>query len=376
MYDTGKPRTRILRDGLRLAGVDVTECHVALWQGIEDKSQVRGLLHRLALLCRCLLGYPRLLWRFLREPRPDLVLIGFPGILDALIIAPFARLRGVPVVWDMFMSLYDTVVNDRRLLAPTSIRARLLRALEASAIAHCDLVFLDTEAHARHVERLFGLPQYLCGAVCVGAELEHFRACEAAGPREPGAPLRVLFYGQFIPLHGIFTILEAAQRLAHEAVEWTLIGRGQESQAVDEWLRATPIAKLRRIDWVSYTELRRWIEQSDLCLGIFGTSDKAASVIPNKVFQIVAAGRPLATRDSPAIRELLAHAPPCAYLVPASDPQALADAVRLHAKSSGVASCHATLLEKIGPAAIGGQFVRLLETRLSSLVKREATDAR
>jgi glycosyltransferase involved in cell wall biosynthesis len=367
-YDTSKPRTRILRDGLRVGGATVQECHAPVWEGVEDKSQVTGSLRRLALLVRWLTSYPGLIWRFLRAPRPDLVLLGFPGVLDAIVVAPLARLRGVPVIWDMFMSLYDTVVRDRRLIGPRSLAARLLHAVEGLALRGAELVFLDTEAHARYVESLYGLPQNRCGAVWVGAEVEHFRVPEPASPapRPPGAPLRVLFYGQLIPLHGIDTIVEAARLMAEDPVEWTLVGRGQESASIRRRLAETPLPKLRWIEWVDYADLKHRIAEADLCLGIFGTSDKAASVIPNKVFQIVAVGRPLVTRDSPAIRELLEPVPGCVYLVPPGDARALVDAVREHARgaAAGRPPCHAALIGKIGSEAVARQFKELISSRL------------
>jgi glycosyltransferase involved in cell wall biosynthesis len=367
-YDTSKPRTRILRDGLRIAGAIVQECHATVWEGTEDKSLVAGTLRRLALLVRWLACYPGLVWCFLRAPRPDLVLVGFPGVLDVLVLAPFARLRGVPVVWDMFMSLYDTVVRDRRLIGPRTLAARLLRASEGLALRSAELAFLDTEAHARHVESLYGLPQNHCGAVWVGAEVERFRAPEpvSPAPRPPGAPLRVLFYGQFIPLHGVDTIVEAARLMAEDPVEWTLVGRGQESASIRRRLAQTPLPKLRWIEWVDYADLRDRIAEADLCLGIFGTSDKAASVIPNKVFQVVAVGRPLVTRDSPAIRELLEPVPGCVYLVRPGDPRALVEAVREHARGAapGRPPCHAALVGKIGSEAIARQFGVLVSKRL------------
>ena len=51
----------------------------------------------------------------------------------------------------------------------------------------------------------------------------------------------------------------------------------------------------------------------------FPESEKAASVIPNNVFQVVACRRPIDTRDTPAVRELQSDAPPCVYLVPAAE---------------------------------------------------------
>jgi glycosyltransferase involved in cell wall biosynthesis len=49
-------------------------------------------------------------------------------------------------------------------------------------------------------------------------------------------------------------------------------------------------------------------------------------VIPNKVFQALACGTPVVTGDTPAARELLVDGE-SALLVPAGEPEALAEAV-------------------------------------------------
>lgn len=140
--------------------------------------------------------------------------------------------------------------------------------------------------------------------------------------------LSVLFYGQFIPLHGIDTILKAAQLLEHEYIQWMIIGKGQEESRVRELVDLHPLEHLNWIPWVPYRELVDWIDHADVCLGIFGDSNKASRVIPNKVFQIIAMGKPLITRDSPAIRELLAPDMPGIYLIPPANSEALVAAIR------------------------------------------------
>lgn len=364
-YDTGKPRSRILIEGLRANGAEVQECQADIWRGIADKSQVRGVARRFGIVLRWLFSYPALAWGLARAPRPDVVLIGFPGIVDMLIAAPIARWRGIPLAWDMFMSLYDTVVEDRKLLRQGGLPARLLHALEGFALRRADLVFLDTQAHARRIEKLFNLEHAAASAVWVGAETACFHATPDqsvdAETADGNTDLRVLFYGQFIPLHGIETIIRAARSTRNEPIQWQLIGKGQESESIAELLAEQPLPNLHWEAWVDYAQLPRRITQADLCLGIFGTSDKAASVIPNKVFQIVAMGKPLVTRDSPAIREMLDDAPPCVRLVPAADPDALADAVRDFARQHHrCGNCHSHLQNKLEPAAIGQQCLTLL----------------
>ena len=79
--------------------------------------------------------------------------------------------------------------------------------------------------------------------------------------------------------------------------------------------------------WVEYEDLPAEVQSAGCALGIFGTGDKAARVIPNKAFQALACATPLITADTPAARELLTDGRD-ALLVPAGDPAALAAAVR------------------------------------------------
>ena len=270
------------------------------WAGIEDKSQI-SQQGSLGIVWRVLKSYPSLIWRYLRAPAHDVVLVPYLGQFDILVLWIFTKIRGKPVVLDLFLSLYDTVVNDRKMVRPTAPKARILKTLEWLGCRAADLVLLDTPSHARHVERLFSLPPGRTGAVPVGVEPGAFPRLE---PRpSPEGRIRILFYGQLIPLHGIQTILDAALSAEGQAFDWHLIGTGQERAAVEAALSAPGAAHIRWDSWVDYDALIGAISDADICLGIFGTSEKASSVVPNKVFQTLAAGRPVITRQSPAMHD-------------------------------------------------------------------------
>src|SRR6185436_11558698 len=172
-YDLGKPRNRILLRGLRENGVEVVSCHSDIWGGVEDKSRVRGAA-RLGRLLRWLVAYPALLIRYLRLPRHDAVLVGYLGQLDVLLLWPLARARGVPVVWDVFLSLHDTVVGDRRLVSPGHPLARLLFTWEWLACRAADRLLMDTRAHAAFLAETFRLDPARVSDVPVGVEPEVF----------------------------------------------------------------------------------------------------------------------------------------------------------------------------------------------------------
>lgn len=302
--DFGKPRTRILIESLRRQELIIDECTIDLWVGVEDKSQLKGAPAVMRRMFAFLCAYPLLIWRYCRAPKHDAVFVAYMGHFDVLALWPFAKLRGAQIVWDAFLSLYDTAIEDRKLAPRNSLVAALIRFLEARACACADLILLDTKAHADYFKDEYRLPPSRVMSVWVGVEQAAFPAVDYA-PRVKGAPFQVLFYGQFIPLHGIEHIVEAARLIDDREIRWTIIGRGQERAQIESRIDDNLAEKIQLIDWVAYDRLGEAIAQADLCLGVFGAGDKTARVIPNKVFQILAVGRPIITADTPAIRELL-----------------------------------------------------------------------
>jgi glycosyltransferase involved in cell wall biosynthesis len=199
-------------------------------------------------------------------------------------------------------------------------------------------------------------------SVWVGAETAIFPPA-AKGLERERKTLEVLFYGQLIPLHGVQTIVLAARLLRDLPIHFVLIGSGQEAPLVRRLLDEQPLANLEWHPWVEYERLSEAIERADVCLGIFGRSEKAARVIPNKVFQVIAAGRPLVTRDSPAMRELVAADTPGIHLVRAGDADSLLAGIAELARQvrqSSTAALFGSLRDRIAPAAIGRQLATLL----------------
>jgi glycosyltransferase involved in cell wall biosynthesis len=220
-----------------------------------------------------------------------------------------------PLVFNPLISLHDTLVGDRSRFRAGLFTARVLSVVDRRALRLPDLVVADTDANADFLARLGELPRERVQVCLVGAEDRLFHA----GWR-PDEPFRVLFVGKLIPLHGMETILEAA-RLAPE-LEVRVIGSGQLNGAME----ARP-PNVEWIEWITYDDLPREYWGAGCALGIFGTSDKALRVIPNKAYHALACGAPLITADTPAARELLRDGEN-ALLVPPGDPAALAEAMR------------------------------------------------
>ena len=176
-------------------------------------------------------------------------------------------------------------------------------------------VVADTAANSAFLAELGGLPPEKVEVCFVGAEERVFGA-----GWEPEQPFQALFVGKLIPLHGVATVLQAA-RVAPD-LRFRIVGSGQ----LEPLLRQRP-SNVEHVPWVEYGRLPLELHAAGCALGVFGTSEKAGRVIPNKVFQALACGVPVITADTPAARELLVDGE-SAELVPPGDASALADAVR------------------------------------------------
>jgi len=315
-YQRDYPRNAQVRACLRDAGVTVEERHVSVWDGRREAwSAGVGTLARLAA------AEARLALRQVQSA--DVVLVGYPGHPDIPSACRAARER--PVVFDPLVSLFDTLVTDRRRFGARSWAGRALLAVDRRAFRGADLVIADTDAQATFYRERFGVPPDRLGVCRVGAEERLF------GPRRaPPDAFHALFVGKLIPLHGIDTILAAA-RLAPE-IPFRLVGSGQ----LERELAHAP-TNVSRVSWIEYEHLASELHAAGCALGIFGTSPKAQRVIPNKAYQALACGVPLITADTPAARELLIDGDD-ALLVPPGDASALAEAVRRLATNSTAAA--------------------------------------
>ncbi len=364
----GYPVNRVLRRGLRLAGVTVIECRAEVWGRFVHELFDRATPARLLrTVWRMVSGCISLTIKYAKAPAHDWVLIGYPGYVD-VILARLLVGRRRRIVLISFISLFDTAIGDRGSAAEGSLIARLLKWLDSYAFRLADVVLVDTEQQGDHYADLFGIERQRFVRSFVGEDDEKFRP-QPLLSRSGSEPLQVLFFGTYVPLHGIDTIIDAASLLQEEEIDFTLIGSGVQFEPL-RILSQQKGGRVRFIsEWQSTTQLCEHIGRSHVCLGVFGTTAKAARVIPYKVFDALAVGRPVITRDSPAIRELLTDEV-SALMCPAGDGKALADAIRrLHvdpALASRLAEAgHKSYVDHGTPSAIGRHLLEQIEMQVT-----------
>ncbi len=234
--------------------------------------------------------------------KPDLLWVPCFRHRDMTSAISFARRWRIPLLFDPLISAYDKQVFERKKFSPASIRAKMLFNREKRMLQGADLVIADTKEHARYFHHFFSVEKSRLAVIPIGANETLFTPDSPITP-PPSVPAQkkeytALFYGSFLGLQNPQVIVEAAHLCKTLPIKWQFVGEGPLLGKCKKLAEGLPNTEF--IPWVAYATLPEIIRSADIVLGIFGTSDKAKRVIPNKVYQALACGKPLVTMTSSA----------------------------------------------------------------------------
>ncbi|MDX1296143.1 MAG: glycosyltransferase [Sulfurimonadaceae bacterium] len=229
---------------------------------------------------------------------------------DVYILLPFSKnqflkhfFKRSKIVNDFFISNYDTYVYDRKKISKSNPRS-WWKYLQDWVNFRCSYYLLsDTQAHFDYWEKLFGPFKGKHFVLPVFADKTIYYPSEEKSEHEK---VRILFYGSFIPLHGIDVILKAFKLMEEQGIafEAKVIGNGQiypQMKALYDSLALEHVEMNGEI--IKEQALADEIRDYDIVLGVFGASQKARSVVPNKVYQGLACKKTVVTMRSSAIDE-------------------------------------------------------------------------
>ena len=268
---------------------DVTVLRTRSWVTERNASKWGQLASYLSFL-------PAAFLSGMRAGRVDVVFVTSPPLFPVLPAAAIARLRGARLVLDL-RDLWPDEIVACEAATESSLPVRAMRRLERWAYRRADRVacttpaFLETVA-ARGVpaERLVFLPN--------GADLERFRPLPRDNPAAQalglGDRFAVVYSGLLGIKHGLEAVIDAAERLsAHPDVVVVLIGEGPrraalEAAARERGLTNVVFAGQRHID-----QLPHLLARADVCVTNLLPDPYLEKIIPVKVFEYMACGRPV-----------------------------------------------------------------------------------
>ena len=290
---------------------------------------------------------------------------GKPILWAAFLLKPLHKKK---IIFDAFISDYDNLVIDRKIVK-NPILSRLLWFGDKYSCAVSDKVILDTNEHIKYFCQEFGLNRQKFDRVFIGADGDILKIKEEEG-RENRRLFEVLFYGTYIPVHGIDYILKAAAILESKDsdIEFTLIGNGQTYNEMIKLNEQLQNKNCRFIDFINQEELLQRIYYCNVCLGIFGSTPRAKRAIPNKVFDAISMKKPVISSKTAATTELFKDKINILYSKIA-DEEDLAEKILLLKSNNQLINSisengYRLFLNKLDPKSIGKVVLIIINTSL------------
>lgn len=313
-------------------------------------------------------------WTAWRVGSVDVVMGTSPPLPQAVSAWLVSRLRRKPFVLEVRDLWPDFAVEMGVLTNPVLIA--FSRWLERFLYSQANHIVVNSPAYREHLQGL-GVNEERITFISNGVEVSHF------DPSNTGRIVReeygltgkyvVIYAGAMGSANDLDTVLSAANRLAsHSDIHLFLVGDGKERSRLEARLRNESISNVSFAGPQPKNRMGDFLAASDACLAILKDIPMFRMTYPNKVFDYMAAGRPVLLAIDGVIREVV-EAAGAGVFVPPNDPAALAKAISgLYRDRDG-----GTRMGLMGREYVQRHFGRatqsdMLETVLGSLVYSSA----
>jgi glycosyltransferase involved in cell wall biosynthesis len=325
-YRAGYSRNMIMIKGLRANECQVQECHVPLWRGIEDRVQAAsGNWWKPSFMFRVIRCYIALLKKYQTIHDYDVLITGYPGFIDVFLARMLTRLRKKPLAWDVLMSGHLLSV-ERGLNKKGPLTAWTLKLIEQLALKLPESLIIDTRQHMEWFISTYGIDKQKFQVIPLGADDEMFKPLQ---PKQDRTEFKVIYYGTYIPNHGLEYMIEAARLLKENSNVWfEFIGHGPDRNRAIELAGKYNLKNITFTGWLDQGALMNRISRADILLGAFGQTRMSLMTVQNKIYEGLALAKPVVTGDSPAIRNYFRHGHNI-YLCDRSNPEDLTGAIMI-----------------------------------------------
>jgi glycosyltransferase involved in cell wall biosynthesis len=266
-------------------------------------------------------------WLGLGVKEVDLIWGTSPPIFQGATAWLLARLKGakflfeVRDLWPLFAIATGVLRNP--------ILIRMTEWLERFLYRRADKVMVNSPGFIAHV-RQRGAKQV--ELIPNGADPSMFE------PADDGADFRRAhgLEGKFIALyagaHGMSNdldvLLNAANLLANDKqIHFVFLGDGKEKPALQARAAQMRLSNVTFLPSVPKSEIPAALAAADVCIAILKPLEEYKTTYPNKVFDYMAAGRPVVLAIDGVIREVV-EAAGCGLFAQPGNPSALAEVIR------------------------------------------------
>jgi glycosyltransferase involved in cell wall biosynthesis len=294
----------------------------------------------------------------------DLIWGTSPPIFQAFSAWLISRLKGVPFLLEI-RDLWPAFAIEVGVLK-NPILIRLSLWLESFLYRHANVVVVNSPGYIAHVKSKGA--QYV-EMVPNGADATMFDPSDSGNTFRRQNNFQRKFLVVYAGAHGISNdlgvILEAANRLIHQPnIHFILVGDGKEKSNLQSQANRLQLTNVSFLEPVPKQQMAEVLAASDSCIAILKPLELYKITYPNKVFDYMAAGRPILLVIDGEIRQVVEKAK-CGLFVTPGDAKQLSEKVlwlmnhKEESKNMGLAG--RKYLEKhFNRQELSDQFIRII----------------
>lgn len=263
-----------------------------------------------------------------RLPRPGAILVSSPSPFPILPAERWARRWGARLVFEV-RDLWPLTLQELGGMSARNPLVVVMDRLERHAYRVADAVVSVLPAAAGHFASR-GLPPGRLHVIPNGVSESALEEPTSEAPDSVrmavgDACFTIGFVGTLGMANALETLIEAARLLAGEDVRVVIVGGGPDEERLRA--RARGLAHVVFAGPVAKTDVPATVRSFDACyVGFHSSPLYRFGISPNKVYDYMAAGRPIILAAG-AANDVVREAG-CGISVPPDDPAALADAIR------------------------------------------------
>ena len=296
----GYPRYDTLWQALSRLGLQqLIDLREKITVGSEELDRLRAEQNKGAL--RRIPGEIRSAFRLLRNAvsvtrtarrgKTDIIFVFPANFFLTICLGILKVFHGARVYFDLYTSAYSAA----RTHTPTRLRIVRAYILEFLSSLFADRLICLTPEYARYYRKLYKMRADKFSVIPDGVQ-DIWLEEPAHTKQGVHHAKRVIYWGNYLAQHGLEMILDAAEQLKDENIEFILCGRGNRETWVREEIKRRNLDKIVLKGFIPTTEgLIRIVDSADVVLGHLRDMHDTPLSASNKLKQGMARGKPVIT---------------------------------------------------------------------------------
>ena len=268
-------------------------------------------------------------WAALKVKNVDLVIGTSPPIFQAVSAWVISVVKWRPFLLEI-RDLWPEFAVDMGVLK-NPVLIWLARRLERFLYARANHLLVNSPAYRDYLIGL-GIPAAKISFIANGVDPDMFHVKPSAGGLRDEFQLQnkylVTYAGAMGMANNLEVVLEAATMLSDVPdVHFLMVGDGKDRPKLEELAQEMNVKNVTFTGSRPKSQMPEILAESDVCLAVLRDIPMFRTTYPNKVFDYMAASRPVVLAIDGVIRQVI-EAADGGIPVPPGNPQAMANAVR------------------------------------------------